>query len=591
MSITPRGMSIQEAYRRFREDNLLVNRKYQRKLVWSVKEKQKLIESILKQYPIPLILFAETSNAQTPGAFEIIDGMQRLDAIFSFIENAFAIHDEYFDVAEFATAKQAADANLFSIAPTGVNLLDRKLCAALLDYQLAVTIYPAPSESDVTEVFGRINSNGKHLSDQERRQAGVITPFAEMVRKVATELRGDASKDILLLSEMPEISIESSRSPQRYGLKAEEIFWCKQGIMRVSQLRDGEDEQAIADIAASILFKEPLAYSGELMDRLYDVTCTEYVELDNALTTYGQENLIHHIKTTFSVLCETISSYSQEVNALRKVVSPNSGNPIKAPFFAIYMAFFHLVVMEEMTPDNPREILAALMGLNEKITVGAKKTLTRDRVQNINLTEGLIRKFFVKKEPPALRHGPGLAIDLQNSLRRSKIETTRYEMKQGILRLSDNREEDPGMIDIIVTTACAIANIGPGSDGYIFIGVADKKSDAERIQKLDQVDFVEVSERYVVGIDREATLLGIKLENYVAKIANGFRNSKLSEPLKTQLLAKIDVVTFHSLSVIRITVPAQKSVSFVDEIPYIRQQSSTVEAKGRALLAVNDLFG
>lgn len=59
MSITPRGMSIQEAYRLYRDEKLIVNRKYQRKLVWTQEEKASLIDSILCDYPIPLILFAE----------------------------------------------------------------------------------------------------------------------------------------------------------------------------------------------------------------------------------------------------------------------------------------------------------------------------------------------------------------------------------------------------------------------------------------------------------------------------------------------------------------------------------------------------
>lgn len=58
MSITPRGMSIQEAYRNYAEGKFLVNRKYQRKLVWTVDEKEFLIDSILKDLPIPLILLA-----------------------------------------------------------------------------------------------------------------------------------------------------------------------------------------------------------------------------------------------------------------------------------------------------------------------------------------------------------------------------------------------------------------------------------------------------------------------------------------------------------------------------------------------------
>jgi hypothetical protein len=59
MSIVPRVMPVTETYRHYRSGNLLVNRKYQRKLIWSVDEKEKLIGSILKEYPIPLILLAE----------------------------------------------------------------------------------------------------------------------------------------------------------------------------------------------------------------------------------------------------------------------------------------------------------------------------------------------------------------------------------------------------------------------------------------------------------------------------------------------------------------------------------------------------
>ena len=49
-------MSVQEAYRLYREQGLYVNRKYQRKLVWSEPEKALLVESALRGFPIPLIL-------------------------------------------------------------------------------------------------------------------------------------------------------------------------------------------------------------------------------------------------------------------------------------------------------------------------------------------------------------------------------------------------------------------------------------------------------------------------------------------------------------------------------------------------------
>lgn len=40
MGITPRGVSIMELYRWYRENKLLVNRRYQRKLVWTLYEKK-----------------------------------------------------------------------------------------------------------------------------------------------------------------------------------------------------------------------------------------------------------------------------------------------------------------------------------------------------------------------------------------------------------------------------------------------------------------------------------------------------------------------------------------------------------------------
>ena len=87
MTVSPQGISIQSLYRSYRDGSLIVNRQYQRKLVWTIAEKQKLIDSILKDYPLPLFLLAEKSSSEPgkPSRLEVIDGMQRLNAIFSYI--------------------------------------------------------------------------------------------------------------------------------------------------------------------------------------------------------------------------------------------------------------------------------------------------------------------------------------------------------------------------------------------------------------------------------------------------------------------------------------------------------------------------
>ena len=242
------------------------------------------------------------------------------------------------------------------------------------------------------------------------------------------------------------------------------------------------------------------------------------------------------------------------------------------------------------TPDQYKKIMGALSGLQKSMISSAKFSKTDDRTRNVDKTTGLIQRYFVKKDNPMLRHGAGLALDMENSLRRSKLETSRYECKQGLVGLSDKRNVDKNLIKKIIETICGIANVGPDSDGFIFIGVADKKADADRIEKLDNITPITVGTRYVVGLEREMRVLSVKPEQYLEKIMSYIRSSELSEPLRSQVLSQSDYVDYKGMSVLRIRVPAQKQISFVDEKIYIRENSSTIEANGKKLLAANALF-
>lgn len=590
MSIAPRGMNVTEAYRLYRSGSLLVNRKYQRKLVWTVVEKERLIGSILEGYPIPLILLAERPQIHSSGKYEIIDGMQRLNAIFSFIENSFAFGKKFFDLDEFSYAKQLADDGFFELLNEDALLLSRKECADILDYQLAVTIYTAMEEENITEIFGRINSSGKHLSSQEKRQAGVTTAFAEVVRTIAMELRGDVSEKVLRLSDMPEISIESQKSKQGYKIQAEDTIWCKQGALTVQQLRDSEDEQTIADIVASILLNEPLPVSTERLDSLYDQKSKYFQDIESALATYGFNKLTQDITTTFAVIRETIEAYSLEAKCLRSIVNPKSNNPIRTAFYTIFMAFFDLVICQDLSPVDPTGIINSLRGLQGKLDLSSHYTTTDDRKNNIKQTKGLIQDCFARREPPVLGHGVELALNLENSLRRSLIETAKYECKQGLLDLSPGRKLNHNLIDRIIETICGIANLGSDIDGYIHLGVTDSKRDADRIESLDKIKPIEINGRYIVGIDREVKYQNNTLEQYVRVLTNAIQNSALTEPLKTQVLTKFDTISYKGYSVIRITIPTQTEVSFVGDKAFIRKDSSTIEVQGRELLAVSKLF-
>ena len=80
-------------------------------MVWNIDEKAAFIDSVLKEFPVPLFLFAE-GKREDETIYEIIDGMQRLNALFSYIENEFALNGEYFDLEATAETKLSKDTGI-----------------------------------------------------------------------------------------------------------------------------------------------------------------------------------------------------------------------------------------------------------------------------------------------------------------------------------------------------------------------------------------------------------------------------------------------------------------------------------------------
>ncbi len=69
-------------------------------------------------------------------------------------------------------------------------VLDRTSCVGIASYELPFSVYDEDNPDIIDEVFRRINSNGKHLSRQEIRQAEATGEFAELVRSIMYETSG-----------------------------------------------------------------------------------------------------------------------------------------------------------------------------------------------------------------------------------------------------------------------------------------------------------------------------------------------------------------------------------------------------------------
>lgn len=80
--------SIFELYRLHKMDKLVLQPDFQRLHVWDNKKASLLVESVLLDIPLPVIYLNEESD----GTFSVVDGQQRLTALFDFFENKFKLN-------------------------------------------------------------------------------------------------------------------------------------------------------------------------------------------------------------------------------------------------------------------------------------------------------------------------------------------------------------------------------------------------------------------------------------------------------------------------------------------------------------------
>jgi hypothetical protein len=571
--------SIQSIYSWFDEGKLFVNRRYQRKLVWTLTEKQKLVESILRKFPVPAILLAERDT----GGYEIIDGLQRLHTLVSFIETGFpTLDNRYFDIAQFPTAKGRADEGAFN-ATYSNNLISQREVSTYLDYSLAISVMRGATEAEIDDVFTRINTYGHRLSDQERRQAGVQDDFSNLIRTLACEIRGDASSNVLRLGQMPSISVDLPMAKHGYGVLAQDTFWVEQGILRSTDLRDSMDEQCLADIAASIISGSIVDRSKEALDNIYEAGNPENIRIANALDAYGADRFADELKYCVDELlkvCEMAPS-----KKLRNIIfAKSSTNPFPAVFTILMIALHESLIGGQRKISNYEGVKNAISGLYDRIDTSRRSASPEERRKNVDTVKGLIASHLIPTAPRNI-YGAFSTMDIDSTISRSEIELPHYELKQGILRLDNSRGIDQNIFDRIIRTICAIANNGKEHSGAIIIGVTDKNSDAARVKELDHVEPRKVGKRFVVGVKREATILGEKTEAYFARWKHAIRNSGLSPHLRDDVLSNIDYNEYYGLGVIVISIPAQTDLSYVGEEVYWREGDETVKAEAPPTIA------
>jgi len=357
------------------------------------------------------------------------------------------------------------------------------------------------------------------------------------------------------------------------------VFWVNQGILRATDLRDSMDEQCIADIAACIVGGQLIERSKDALDEIYKEESTESDRVLNALGVHGSSKFSDEFKYCVDEILKVCASDRPE--KLRDIIfAKKSNNPFPSVFAVLAIAFHELTIKESKKVCDYPSVKKALRNLSEgRIDTGRKATSPDERRRNVDTVKGLVGAFFVEGDgQKSVIYGNHTAIDVESLIRRSEIELANYELKQGLLVLSENGDIDSEIIGKVVKTICAIANNGPKSVGKILVGICDKEKDATRVKEIDRVEPKKVGSRFVVGVNREANRLGLSLEKYFSLWKEGIRKSALSPALRDSVLSNIDFNAFYGLGVIVITVPSQMELSFVGKEVYWRSADATEHA-------------
>lgn len=560
--LTVRGEQVERVFINFRDNKYVVNRRYQRKLIWTIEEKQSFIDSIMQGYPIPIILLAEPAGRQD-GTLEIIDGMQRMNAITSFIGNDFPVEGCYFDLNTFATTKDLLDRKVID---QKTPILDRDRCLAIASYPVPLSIYEAARGESVEEVFRRINSGGRQLSRQELRAAGATNAFADCVRKISARVRGDTSNsDLLLLGEMRKISI--TNRDLDYGISADSVFWVANVVLTKDQLRQSRDEEMVADLIAYMVSDEPVASRTELFDDYYDATFpmtatskARYDAIDQAVRKRGPDLIDLDYQRVQDAL---VLLLSQAKTTFSGLIFPNGngGNPVPRYFQAIFLALHDLIVKKTMVVSNSTGLIARLTDCGKNIHIQDGGRWGADnRGKTVDSVVGWIQSCFEddKNPDPAKVHW---VTKFQNLLTNSLTEQAAYDFKQGFYTLNQPPSFDEGSFDKIMETCAAIANIGKGHKGYVLVGVAENTKTAARVQEIFGSQPLSFGGFHVTGVDHEAKHSGKNLDQMFQDITDRVGRSALSEPLKSYINSHLKCVQYYDKTVFVFEIVGQESPS------------------------------
>lgn len=159
------------------EKNVIkLNPDYQRNHRWTIETSSKLIESLILNIPIPLIYISQDVDVDEEAdddvaRYSVIDGQQRLTAIFNFFKNRYPL-------TELDSLKELNGSYYNNLPPFLIRRLEERTIKCLRIDSIV--------DSEVKyDIFERLNSGSVKLEPQELRNATCRGPFKDILKNLS----------------------------------------------------------------------------------------------------------------------------------------------------------------------------------------------------------------------------------------------------------------------------------------------------------------------------------------------------------------------------------------------------------------------
>ncbi len=293
---------------RYREGTLEIKPPFQRKPVWTIKQKCYLVETILLGLPIPEIYVQQMTSAEGDTRYAIVDGQQRIRSVLQFI--GFELDPSEEEYNKFVLDKLDSDSRWHN---RSFSELDDEQKKVFYGYNFSVRYLKTERDDDVRDMFRRLNKYLTPLKPQELRNATYQGPLIKLAERLA-----------------------------------DNEYWSENRIVTPASIRRQGDIEFVSELLIGVLHG-PQGGSSKVIDEYY----WQYEDYDDEFP--GQKIAMRLFRQCLEVI--------QKI--LPNIKEGRWSN--KTDFYTLFVALSSLLSSKNLSDRNITQVRRALYALADEI--------------------------------------------------------------------------------------------------------------------------------------------------------------------------------------------------------------------------------